>query len=217
MTAPEAMPHDRAIELLPWLANDSLEDLERDAVREHASSCVVCRQELEQMEALAHSFAASAEQNEAVAPDMRRINARIDAELERPGRTGRIAREIFVWLGNPWRTAFVAQTLLLAMLGIFWVQDDQPEPAYTTLSTPQALPPGNYLRVVPEPSLTLEGFGALLERHALTVANGPSDRGVYTLRFDDAKAGGARQAAIDELSANENVLFVQPVAGDERP
>ena len=77
MTAPEAMPHDRAIELLPWLANDSLEDLERDAVREHASSCVVCRQELEQLEALAHSFAASAELNEVVAPDMRRINARI--------------------------------------------------------------------------------------------------------------------------------------------
>jgi hypothetical protein len=217
MTAPEAMPHDRAIELLPWLANDSLEDLERDAVREHASSCVVCRQELEHLEALAHSFAASAEFNEAVAPDMRRINARIDAELERQGRTARIAREMFTWLGNPWRTAFVAQTLLLTMLGIFWLQDDQPEPTYTTLSTPQAFPPGNYLRVVPDPSLTLEDFAALLERHDLTVANGPSDRGVYTLRFDDVKAGGARQSAIDELSANENVLFVQPVAGGERP
>jgi thiol-disulfide isomerase/thioredoxin len=217
MTAPEAMPHDRAIELLPWLANDSLEGLEREAVREHASSCVVCRQELEQLEALAHSYAVSAELNEADTPDMRRINAMIDAELERQGRTARIAREMFAWLGNPWRTAFVAQTLLLAMLGVFWPQDDRPEPAYTTLSTPKALPPGNYLRVVPDPSLSLKDFGALLERHSLTVANGPSDRGVYTLRFDDAKSGGARQTAIDELSANENVLFVQPVAGGERP
>jgi len=186
-------------------------------VREHASSCVVCRQELEQLEALAHSFSASAEFNEAVTPDMRRINARIDLALERQGRKARFVREMFAWLGNPWRTAFVAQTLLLAMLGVFWLQDDQPEPAYTTLSTPQSLPPGNYLRVVLDPSLNLEDIDALLERHSLTIVTGPSDRGVYTPRFDDANAAGARQTAIEELSANENVLFVQPVTGGERP
>lgn len=217
MAGLEAMPHEQAVDLLPWLANDSLDAAERDAVREHALSCVVCRQELEQLEALARSIGPRAAPDEVAAPDMRRINARIDAALEREGRAGRAARELLAWLGNPWRTAFVVQTLLLAVLGAFWLQGNQPEPAYTTLSTPEALPPGNYLRVVLDPSLHREDFGALLERHSLTIADGPSDRGIYTLRFDNALGAEDREAAIEGLRGSGSVLFVQPVAGGEPP
>ena len=35
MTAREAMSHELVVELLPWLVNDSLDELEKEAVLEH--------------------------------------------------------------------------------------------------------------------------------------------------------------------------------------
>ena len=83
MTAHEEMTHEQAIELLPWFVNESLDAGEHEAVQAHASGCVICRREIEELEVLQRSIREAPALEEMPAADMRRINARIDAQLER--------------------------------------------------------------------------------------------------------------------------------------
>lgn len=211
----EPLPHDQASELLPWLANGTLAAGERDAVRAHARNCVHCRRELDDMEALAALMAAGTEPMPA--PDMRRINARIDAHVARARRGPALLAALKSFAASPWRLAFVVQTSLVVALAVILLRAPAPEPAYSTLSTPAALPAGDYLRVVFDPGLEAPAIAALLATHGLAVAAGPSERGVYTLRFEAVADAAGRDAVRAALAADERVLFVQPATGTAPP
>lgn len=211
MTVPETLSHEEAIELLPWLVNGSLPAGERDGVREHAASCVICRRELVQLEALNDSIAAGAARAACAAPDMRRINARIDAELERDRRGGVLLSKLRDWMQDPWLVAFAAQSLVLVVLVSVWLPARGPEAEFTTLTEPSILPVGNYVRVVFDPTLDAGAVADLLDDRPLAVFDGPSPRGVYTLRLDDDVPAAARSTIAAELLDQPGVLFAQPV------
>ena len=120
------MGHEESIELLPWLVNGSLTASEREAVQTHAESCIVCRRELAELEALQESIQAPA--FVVPAPDMRRINARIDAQLERESRGQNVIAALREFFASPWRAAFAAQTLALVVVATLWLQADTNEP-----------------------------------------------------------------------------------------
>lgn len=215
MTAREMMSHDKAAELLPWLVNHSLAAGERDAVREHATSCVICRRELTQLETLRAAIVSEVRPDGVSAPDMRRINVRIDAMLDRETAGSMLLARLREWFDNPWRVAFAAQTALLIALIAFWPLQQISEPEFTTLTEPQALPDGHYVRIVFDPTLDAARIAALLEGTGLSVASGPSPRGVYTLRFTEGTATADRAAMVTALHAEPGVLFVQAVTGSE--
>ena len=98
MTAHEEMTHEQAIELLPWFVNESLDAGEHEAVQAHASSCVICRREIEELEVLQRSIREAPVLEEMPAVDMRRINARIDAQLERDTLPLRLLATMRDWL-----------------------------------------------------------------------------------------------------------------------
>ena len=205
------MGHEESIELLPWLVNGSLTASEREAVQAHAESCIVCRRELAELEALQESIQAPA--FVVPAPDMRRINARIDAQLERESRGQNAIAALREFFASPWRAAFAAQTLALVVVATLWLQADTNEPQFRTLTSAEALPAGNYLRVVFDPNLEPAAIDALLVDVGLGVASGPTERGVLTLRFADAATEADRAAASDALRNDPRVLFLQPVSG----
>lgn len=213
MTTHEVMSHDAAIELLPWLVNDSLRGSEREAVRAHATSCIICRRELAELEALHQSIQTM--KAEAPPPDMRRINARIDAQLERES----LGRNLLAALGrlfeSPWRVAFAAQSVALVAIAALWLQAGNGEPEFQTLTTSAGLPTGHYLRVVFDPTVDRQEIDALLADAKLGVAAGPTERGVITLRFADEVGEADREAMAETLRADARLLFVQPVAGGE--
>ena len=205
------MGHEESIELLPWLVNGSLTASEREAVQAHAESCIVCRRELAELDALQESIQAPA--FVVPAPDMRRINARIDAQLERESRGQNAIAALREFFASPWRAAFAAQTLALVVVATLWLQADTNEPQFRTLTSTEALPAGNYLRVVFDPNLEPAAIDALLVDVGLGVASGPTERGVLTLRFADAATEADRAAASDALRNDPRVLFLQPVSG----
>jgi len=211
--APETLSHDQAAELLPWLVNDSLSDRERDAVRAHASSCVVCRRELEELAEIRNSITLPAAGAPVPAPDMRRINSRIDDLIRRQTRGRRLLERLREWFGDPWRVAVALQTVVLLTLGTAWLATDRPGPEYTTLTTPDALPEGQYLRVVLDPTLDTPQVAAFFDAMRLSVVDGPSARGVYTVSPDE------RDAEIDRIATDllndPAVLFAQPVTSEE--
>lgn len=213
MITHEAMSHDECVELLPWLVNDSLQGPEREAVHAHATSCIICRRELAELEVLRHSILATT--SEAPAPDMRRINARIDAQLAREAGPRKLLEGLRGLFATPLRVAFAVQSLALVAVASLWLQAGTSEPQYRTLTTSTALPAGHYLRVVFDPTLEQAAIEALLADADLSVAIGPSERGVMTLRFADSVDAADRSAATDVLRNDARVLFLQPVAGGE--
>lgn len=212
MNGHDSMSHEQASELLPWLVNNSLAEAERDLVHEHAASCVVCRRELHELESLRDSIADASAATEIPAPDMRRINARIDALIEKESRGQLLFSNIREFLRSPWRFAFVVQTAVVAIFAtvLLWPQADKPE--FTTLTDQQTLPDGQYVRVVFKPTLAASDLSGLLDSMNLTIVDGPSDRGVYTLRLSASLTNTDREAIVADLSSNDGVMFAQPVS-----
>ncbi|MDH3532892.1 MAG: zf-HC2 domain-containing protein [Gammaproteobacteria bacterium] len=211
MTRGDAMSHEQARDLLPWLVNDSLKADERDRVDEHAKSCVICRRELAELGNLRASIAQYDDPIAVPAPDMRRINARIDALIEKETRLQRLLSGLREFMASPWRIAFAAQTALLLILGtaMLWPQDAPVD--YITLTSPQTLPDGAYIRVVFDPTLGGPELSDLLDAMHLTLVEGPSDRGVATLGFTAAASVAERHDVVANLLTNPAVLFAVPV------
>jgi len=207
----DPISHEQASELLPWLVNNSLAEAERDLVHEHASSCVVCRRELRELENLRDSISDASAATAIPAPDMRRINARIDALIEKESRGQLLLANIREFFRSPWRFAFAAQTAVVAVLAavLLWPPADEPE--FTTLTDPQTLPEGQYVRVVFKPTLPASDLSSLLDTMNLTIVDGPSDRGVYTLRLSATLTTADREAIVADLSSNDDVVFAQSV------
>ena len=209
MNAPETMTHEQAIELLPWLVNDSLPETDRAAMLAHTRFCMSCRSELDSLEKLQRVVADDMHAQPVPAPDMRRINRRIDELIGRPSVGQRLDA---AWQGlsaNLWRTAFVAQAVVLLGLVAVWMGRELPDTQrYTTLTQSQALPAGEYVRAVFSPALDEAGIERFAGELGLSVWNGPSPRGVYTLVL---MPEADREAVMTALRGSADVLFAEPI------
>lgn len=207
------MTHDEAVELLPWLVNGSLDEIEHGAVKEHASSCVICRRELNELEVVQASIAALGEHTDVPEPDMRRINARIDAHLASASRGSQWLDAWRKFSTGRWQLAFAVQTAaLVVVVGVLLIPRE-PTPEFTTLSTVESLPAGHYLRVVFDPTLPEVDLSGIIDANGLSVAAGPSNRGVVTLRFAETALASEREATLQSMQNDDRVLFAQPVEG----
>ena len=211
MNRHEAMSHEQARELIPWLVNGSLDAVEHDLVDQHARNCVICRRELAELQSLQESISQASDPMAIPAPDMRRINARIDALIERQSRGQVFVSRLRELTGSPWRIAFALQTALVLVFGaaLFWPQNE--EPGFTTLTAPSDLPDGQYIRVVFDPNLDVVELSGLLDELGLSIVDGPSDRGVTTLHITTAVSVADRDAIVSSLLGNQGVLFAQPI------
>lgn len=209
MITPENMLHEQASELLPWLVNESLPENEREAVLAHTQNCVICRRELDALESLQTSITRTGAAQQIPAPDMREINTRIDRLIERRGRWRRWLMRCGDWLGNPWRTAFAVQAVVLLAVAsaLFW--SPSPTPEFTTLTSPASVADRTYLRVVVAPEFDGASARQFLSDNRLIVVEGPSSRGVYKLRPEESSADLDAIAA--ELLRNPNILFAEPM------
>ena len=217
MNRSESMTHEQARELLPWLVNDSLDVDERELVGEHARSCVICRRELSELEQLQGSVTVSADSAVIPEPDMRRINARIDALMEKQNRVQNLVDRLREFVTSPWRVAFATQSGLLVVLAavLLWPQAEAPE--FFTLTTQQGQPEGQHIRVVFDPRIDTVQFSDLLRELKLTIVDGPSERGVATLRVTTPLSAADRDALVSGLLDDPGVLFAEPVASGDPP
>ena len=211
MIARESLPHEHAMEMLPWLINDSLLGDERAAILDHAQSCVMCRRDMQSLEDLRASVKRLSSHVPIPEPDMRNINARIDKLINRQNWARRSISWIGEFFASPWRAAYVAQSVLLVVLAAALLWPATRDTEYTMLTQASDLADGHYVRVVFSPDLTRSDLEELLDDLELKVVAGPSDRGVYTLASEKSIAITERDAALASLLKNRSVLFAQPV------
>ena len=209
MNVPESMSHEQAVELLPWLVNQTLDAQEKETVLAHAHACVICRRELTELQQLQDSISHASSASQIPEPDMRSINARIDALIDRQNwgheQLSRL-REVF---DSPWRIAFAAQTVVLILLATIWLWPEPEGAEFITLMQTENLADGRYVRVVFSPAVDQSQLAILLEKYDLTIVNGPSNRGVYTVAI--ANSTEHSDALVSSLQSDPNVLFAQPV------
>jgi hypothetical protein len=210
VTVRESLSHEQAAELLPWLINDSLEPDERARVFEHAKACVICRRDMDDLEQIRRRIATTA--GPIPSPDMRRINARIDALTDRRERLRRLLAELRDIASSPWNIAFATQSVLLVILAGVVILPGTEEGGFSTLTDAEPLGAGNYVRVVFDPELGDTEIGNFLDRFELTVVDGPSRRGVYTLGVSDSLTASDRDDLLSFLQRDARILFAQPVA-----
>lgn len=186
---------------LPWYVNGTLvgDDLAR--AQRHLGECVLCRQDLQEQEALSAAVATPTPPPADAAHALAALHARIDAR-ENGGLRGLFA-------GTPraarWVMA-VQSVLLVAALGWLAVDRDPPAPAYRTLSE-QALPAVD-LRIVFAPAFADADRDAWLARHGAKLVRGPGPGGVVAVDWP----GEPDAALLDALRRDPDVLFVAPAA-----
>lgn len=195
--------------MLPWLENDTLPPQEKQAVLEHAHACVICRRELSKFRQLYDSISRASSAMPIPEPNMRNINARIDALIDRQNWGRGLMSRLRSVFDSPWRIAFVAQSVALVVLAtvLLWPEPESAE--YTTLTQTENLPNGRYVRVVFSPDFDQSQLAVLLDKFDLTVVDGPSNRGVYTVAIGNSTEIG--DAMVSRLQDDPGILFAQPV------
>src|SRR3546814_20766221 len=86
-----------------------------------------------------------------------------------------------------------------------------PAPAYRTYSQEAAPTPGGSIRLVPDPSMKVAEWDALLHAHGLQVVAGPNEVGGYNVAPRSGAVG--RDRLIERLGANAGGLLAEPGAG----
>jgi hypothetical protein len=205
----EHFSHEQAVELLPWLVNDSLDELEKETVLEHTHACVICRRELSSLQQLQDSISDTSSALPIPEADMRRINAEIDDFIDRQNSWRDLFSRFRDFFSSPGRIAFAAQSVVLLALAMVLVWPESEDAQFETLTQTDGLPDGRYVRVVLSPDIQQSQLESFLDEYELTIVDGPSNRGVYTLGI----AASAQDADIFVLSMQDDpmVLFAQPV------
>jgi hypothetical protein len=194
----------KALELLPWYVNGTLEGEERELVGRQVLSSLTCRKELERLRHLQQLI--QRDDGEAVATGraFERLMARIDASEASPRSRAR-----HVGWQPAWTPFALAASLAAAVSALLWTWDAAPPAAphtYETMTSTQPTDPGAAgLRVVFAPGITESERLELLASHSLKMAGPPTDDGVVTLLFTK---GTDRAAIVAALRQDPRIRLV---------
>ena len=200
----------RALELLPWHVNGTLDGGERELVSRQALASLTCRKELERLRRLQQLIQRDDADAAATGRAFERLMARIEASGDSSASSVRHAGRVFAWT----RLALAASVAAAVSALLWpWGADFSTTPrTYETLTSSQPADPGaTRLRVVFASGVSESERFELLESLSLTIAEPPTDDGIVTLLF----AGGTDQAAIvAALKSDPRISFVTspPVA-----
>jgi len=165
---------EHPVELLPWLANGTLEGEERERVRRHVAACARCRAELEFLETLRRGVKACWTGEEPGELGWARVRASIRRETEFRPRRSRTFLDLR-WMAAAAAVLVVVQTGVIAYLTL----GPGAGPAlYQPLGAEQQRP---VLQVRFRPDASEARIRALLRETGVEIVAGPSALGIYSL------------------------------------
>ncbi|MEJ1965357.1 MAG: zf-HC2 domain-containing protein [Gammaproteobacteria bacterium] len=231
------MTHDDVWHALPFFVNGTLRGRSRADVDSHLADCAECRAEVEMQTQVRDAIAVEDVREETTQSSFDELWERItdhEAAFDEHARAavapGKVvapavaiatsaapavsttprapAGGMLKWLV----AAVIVEGVGLVTLGAMsWnthiAQSGNAD--YRTLSTPAAaLPPGQ-IRAVFAPELELGNLQTLLSGSRLSIVDGPTEAGVYTLALDDSD--GSVDSALAGLRRSPSVRFAEPI------
>ncbi len=210
--ATTTMTHEGAMELLPWLANETLGDEQKAQVEAHVQACVACRRELSFLRRVQTGIQGRGDAGLSLQRGLTSVLNRIDAQEG----SGRHAPVVHWWrrggiAHNPRALQLAVAAQAACIGGLLWwalgAQSGQGDAAFTAQSMPadyQTLSNAGtsdyQLWVRFTPQLNIAQLNALLQAHGATIMEGPRANDVYRVRLDS-------QQMADALSASPQIAF----------
>jgi hypothetical protein len=203
VTELSSLPHSRAFELLPWLVNGTLVGAERQAVEEHARTCIACRRELKEQQRLHHTLRARSTADVSAEAGFDRL----ERDLDPPVYAHPLWRKRYAVIA-PFAVSAAAGIAVLAVLLWFTpLPELDGGGAYTTLATPPTTGTP-LLDVVFAEDTTAAEMQALLDDIGGEIVAGPSDVGRYSVRVVAGRTDAARlRELLDTLATDSRVRF----------
>jgi hypothetical protein len=219
--APDPRPeHLRAWEALPWVVNGRATPEQARWVVDHVTRCEDCHAELAWQQRLHDALAAPAEPasqsgstDPAAEAGLQRLLARLDDVVEDPpalsvaGATAAPRSHRLTW-------ALAAAVVVQAIgLGVMSLQlAGTGHEGYRTLSEgPGPDATSATLRVLPDSTMTLAQWQALLQALGLQVVRGPNASGAYALAPTPGAVPLPREGALARLRAAPGIRLAEPI------
>ena len=212
------MNHREIIELLPWYANQTLDEDERRAVETHLSECAECANEVKNLSSMKKAVIESENQGPALSPfALNRALAQIEDYERAKAPAAASSREPGKSLWSRWwsptpifaRTLIAAQVVLLLALGsLALYQRSHPAVVYTTTSGGAGENKASFRIAVQFSDSASEQDirKTILGIHG-KIVDGPSALGLYTVEVPIA---GERRAEMDRvletLRQNQHII-----------
>jgi hypothetical protein len=220
--------HEDAFELIPWLITGRIAEDDQRRLEAHLLACPECRREVTEQQHLRQAIRRESSNIEyAPQASLQKLLARIDASEAAPAAMDEHAASMAPATEPPvdrmprrrWLAA--AASLLAVGIGTLfyqsWSTTPQEGPAeYRTVTSPPAQPlHAGQIRAVFAPNVTIEELTRIVSETRLTIVDGPSDSGVYTL---DVQPGSGQSIGdlIEALRADPRVRFAEPVVAESR-
>lgn len=208
MTFPTGSGRDcaRAWEAMPWVLQQNAPHEQSDWLTEHLADCESCRAEFEQQSRLRRAVSLPSDIAIDANVGLKRLLARIDAP--EPQEVPLRARSAG-WLTRALVAAVLIQALGIGALGMkLWSEGDSS--MYRTLSQQATSPaPPGAIHVVPDATMKLADWNALLRTLQLQVVGGPNDVGAYTVV--PVHAASISRTTLQQLRATRGIRLAEPV------
>ena len=223
--SPAACNHRDISALLPWYVNGSIGEQERQRVDAHLVACAGCRSELAQERRIYQGMTADTAVEYMPAASLKRLQARLDGvvggapenvradvrAVRKPGR-----RSMASWQGLMAASVAVMAVAISLLAADRWMQlrAHASAPAYYTVTTPVAHAPGEVIRAVFSPTITLVELQAILDAAQLRIISGPTEAGVYSLAANSQRPVTSSLAL---LRGNPQVRFAESTQTSSGP
>lgn len=200
----------RAWEAMPWVLQDRASQEQGESLMSHLAHCESCRAEFARQSRLRLAMSLPSDISLDANVGLTRLLGRLDAPVpqETPVRS-----RVPGWLTRALVAAVLVQALGIGALGMkLWSENTSPR--YHTLSEPpRPTVPGSIthgsIRVVPDATMKLADWDALLHALGLQVVSGPNDVGAYTVVPRDSTS--TEQHVLQQLRAAHGIRFAEPV------
>jgi hypothetical protein len=189
--SPVAREHQEVSALIPWYVNDSIGEHERQRVDAHLQVCAGCRHDLAQERCVYQGMTVETAVEYMPAASLKRLQARLDgvdaaaaagvpADMPAAHEPG---RRPMPWQGLMAASIAVMAVALSLLAADRWTQfrTHASTPNYFTVTTPTPRAPGEVIRAVFSPTVTLVELQAILDEAQLRIISGPTEAGVYSL------------------------------------
>jgi len=210
------MTHNRRIEnsaehhevsaLLPWYVNETLEERDRQRVDAHVGACASCREDLAAQQRICAAIEAQPAIDYMPVASLKRLQARLDAQAESASTLAAPQKQPAYRL--PWRGWMAASIAVMAVAVALlaadrWAQVEArlTQPNYRTVTTSAPRPPGEVIRAVFSPTITLVELQSILDEAQLRIVSGPTEAGVYSLAANSTLTVRASLALLRQHSA----------------
>jgi hypothetical protein len=225
---PAAREHEYISALLPWYLNGSVGEHERQRVDAHLILCTGCRDDLAQEQRIYQGMTAETPVEYMPAASLKRLQARLDGVVITASPDPRAdvrtqvaaaeekrSRRPIDWHGLMAASVAVMAVAISLLAADRWMQfrAHASAPNYYTVTTSTPRAPGEVIRAVFSPSITLVELQAILDEAQLRIVFGPTEAGVYSLA---ANSGRPVSSSLALLRRDAKVRFAeitQPSSG----